>query len=412
MKKLILLLVLSLMLIFPIVSAAEIQFLKSSDSFDSGETLLAKVSGNFFDMPTTDNIVFYRGHVEIPMNFNIEKFNDEYYIYSLLTGKTAGNYSVKIKNVRYYSGINLVDDDIIKNFSITGNTADFSVEPGFVSSSDNFQIQVQNLKSSQITINFNVPEGIITENNSVKIKSGEIKKINFFLISSESGTIKTIKFSSDSLNYSLPVFLTSNVTAEEKKEKRLDFQPKNVNLSLATGSDTKRIIYIRNTGEAAIENITFFVSPVLGQYITISPDSIDNLDVNETEKIEISIISDIKEAIIEGQITAISENASDELTLVINFIADYIPSEDESVIVPTCSDLKGTICQGNQECNGESENAKDGVCCLVQCQDIKKSSSGKIIGWGLIVLALVVLLWFFRRYKNVRKKIPFGLGKK
>ena len=64
--KLFLILTISIFFISAI-SAAQIDFLKNSENFSQGETLIAKVSGNFVEKPTNENVVFYREHVRIPM---------------------------------------------------------------------------------------------------------------------------------------------------------------------------------------------------------------------------------------------------------------------------------------------------------------------------------------------------------
>src|SRR3989344_8377341 len=89
-----------------LISAAQINFIRAENSsdFSQGETLIAKLSGNFIDKPANDNIFFYRGHVRIPMVYEISEMNDDFYIYAMTVGKTSGNYSLSIENVRYMTG--------------------------------------------------------------------------------------------------------------------------------------------------------------------------------------------------------------------------------------------------------------------------------------------------------------------
>ena len=176
---------------------------------------------------------------------------------------------------------------------------------------------------------------------------------------------------------------------------------------MATDSDTKRIIYLVNTGKETIENIIFSVSGILEPYVTLSPETINDLEENSTEKLEIFLISDTEVAVIEGKITAHTENLSSSVTLVLNFIKDYIPAEGEDgeVIITTCGQLGGIICSQEEECSEEPVFVKDGVCCLAQCEEVKKSSTGKIIGWLIITAIILALFWFF-------KKRYFGVGRK
>src|SRR3989344_4174790 len=113
LKSFLFLAIFSLM-ILPQISAVEVIM---DSSFSSGETLLAKISGNFIDQITRENVFFYRGHVKIPAIYGVVKIEDEFYIYSISTGKTQGNYSLAIEGVRYMRATEVVDDDIILNFT-------------------------------------------------------------------------------------------------------------------------------------------------------------------------------------------------------------------------------------------------------------------------------------------------------
>lgn len=238
MKKLTLLF-LFLLILFPMLSAVEFTM---NDEFRRGETLFAKVSGSFIEPPLAENIFFYRGHVRVSITPYIGKINDNYYIYASLP-ETANNYSILLSRMEYMDGSLLSDENISKNFTITNSTADFSVSPGFVISDRNFYIEVQNLQSSamEIKITSTTQSGDSENflfNDSISLKSGETKKINFELGEISEPTIKTIKLSSSSstesssfwssdevsitgTNYEIPVNIfeiNKQAKAEEKKE--------------------------------------------------------------------------------------------------------------------------------------------------------------------------------------------------
>ena len=377
MKKLIIILI--LFLIFPLVSSVEFDM---KTEFDQGETLLAVISGNFLDQINEDNVFFYREHVRIPVVYDVGKINEDFYIYAMLTGKVQGNYSVRVEDVRYMSGTETIDEDIVKNFTITENTADFSLNPGFVITSGDFFLEVQNLKDQKITIQIDTPRVFISA-NSLELKSGEIKKINFEL-DTESQAFEEINLDSGNTDYSIPVFVNFLNLTEEEEELEFKFEPNVVEVSMATDSDTKRIIYILNTGSVDVEDISFSVSPLLEPYVEISPETINDLDEDGNEKIEIDIISDIEPAILEGTIIATSGNFSTSMTLILDFIEDYVPEigeeNESSGILTTCIQLEGLICEDTETCTGGTAPTKDGICCLAQCEEaVKKSSTGKII---------------------------------
>ncbi|MCP6719672.1 MAG: hypothetical protein KJI71_05665, partial [Patescibacteria group bacterium] len=204
-----------LFLIFPLVSAIDFEI---NSEFDQGETLLAKFSGNFLEPVTESNIFFYRGHVRIPVVYDIREIDDEFYLYALLTGKDSGNYSVALEDVRYMKGVEISEEDIVKEFTITENTALFSINPGFVETFEDFSIKIQNLQESKITVEITTGlDNII--GNSTELKSGEIKDIEFDLIEDSPQTKETAIFTSGNLTYEIPIFITTNTTREDKKDR-------------------------------------------------------------------------------------------------------------------------------------------------------------------------------------------------
>lgn len=390
--------------------------IEQKQEFDNGETLISVVSGNFIDRITEDNVLFFHDHVQIPMIYEVEKINDDFYIYALLTEKQAGNYSVVISGVRYMKGSQMTDENIVKNFTITGNTADFSVNPGFVSTSDDFFLEVQNLKEEKITITVNTPEELIASEDSLELSSGQIKEINF-QINTDQKVLKNIGLGSENTSYTVPFFLdlaeSGDNESQESNPSNLSFkfEPQKINVSMSTNSDSKRVVYLLNTGWEAKE-ISFSVSQEIEEYVTVSPLKIDSINKDSAEKIEILIESGEEEKNISGQITATAESDNEtftaELSLSLEFLEDFIPEEtpEEEVIVTTCAQLGGIICGEGEACMGETKSVKDGICCLAPpiCEEPKKSSRGKIIGWSIIIIILLFLFLFFKKYKRVRPK--------
>ncbi|MEK6840959.1 MAG: hypothetical protein AABX79_03320 [Nanoarchaeota archaeon] len=402
-----------LILILPKISAVETDM---KSQFSQGETLLARISGNFIDQITSSNVLFYRNTVKIPVIYDVVKIDDEFYIYALLPGEsqaqTQGNYSLYIGGIRYYKATQIVDDNIVLNFTISNETAIFSVNPGVVSTKGDFSAEIQNLQDRKITIGISDDSPFMASPAPFELKSGEKKNLSFSVSeNSETGLVE-IWFSSENFSYLLPVYLNTGKTAEEKKAD-LEFKPSAVEISIATDSNSKKILYLTNTGDEPLENIILDVSPLLDPYITISPGEIDSLDANSTEQIEIQISSGQQEAVLEGKIIAHTGNMSAPLTLVLDFVKDYIPpaGEENITIVTTCDELGGKICAENTECTGESVYAKDGVCCLSPSECAESGGSGsakKWIGWSLLVVAVIFIYWFYKnKYKRVAPKKPF-----
>ncbi|MFH1608052.1 MAG: hypothetical protein ABIA78_02870 [archaeon] len=401
-----------LLFVFSITLISAIQFDMNSE-FDQGETLLAKVSGNFVEPILKENIKFFRGHVRISLDADVTKINDEFYIYASLLGKTQNDYSIVIENVKYMQGAEIIDKDIVKNFSITNNTADFSITPGFISTNQDTNIEVQNLQDSEIIINIEIEnssegENITLNRDSLTLKSGEIEKVLVNVGSLEEPTFRIIKFKTANLEYEISVYAFSKKEIEEPKQTSFKFEPFESDVKMATNSETERIIYFYNTGETILDNVTFTISDSLAPYLSLLIEETQDIDSDSNVEIKLLLTSDSDEKSVSGQIKAKAEEEYAYSVVYLDFIKDYIPidGEDEIIIITstkTCEEESGTICEQDQECDGETIYAKDDKCCLGTCGERQSTTStGKIIGWGIIIVVIVFLAWFFG--KKMRKK--------
>lgn len=315
-----------LLVLFPIISAAQIDL---GSDFSQGETIIAKISGNFLEPVSDENIFFYRYssgvEVSIPMNYDVLKINGEFYVYALLENKQPGNYSFRVESVQYMLGTEITDEDIVSNFTITNETVDFSVSPAVIITEDDFLVTVQNLGISKITINFN--ESLTDDSSSVELLSGEEETLEFNL--GEETALRTIKLSSENTEYNILVY------------------------SLVEGSTPIKPTPTNNESSSETNN-------------TENNSTSNNDSKNET-------------------------NSEEEIK----------PETDE-----TCSDLEGSVCSENQVCEGTQQYTKEGVCCIGICKEKEKSNTGKIIGWGMIVIILISLYWFFKnKYRRAKRDV-------
>jgi hypothetical protein len=150
MKKIFFCLII-LILGFGIVSSAEIEL---KNEFVKGETLIAKVSGNFVKQPIKDNMEFFRRHMSTSMGFyDVIKIEGDYYIYvNIPLEKEADNYSLVISGVEYYSGTKIIDEDLVANFTILDEQASFSINPVLFITEEDYIIELQNLVDTKIEI--------------------------------------------------------------------------------------------------------------------------------------------------------------------------------------------------------------------------------------------------------------------
>lgn len=430
MKKRVILTISILFMIFPLLSAVEIDM---KENISNGETLLAKISGNFLEPLQKENIFLYREHIRVSFDPELTKINDDYYLYSQLLEKSPGNYSLRLQNVRYMDFGESSEEEVRKNFSITEEKADFTVEPGFIITDKDFFIKVQNLQNYEITINskwgvyndtgsqgffesFFGSESSDSENEKTTIlDAGEIKNIDFEIPETNESTLKSISLRTQNLTYEIPVFVENTETKEEK----FSIFPTEINVSLSTNSNITRTIRISNPGDTDLTNVSLFVSEPANKYISFSQNNI-NLEKNSDRDINLTISSNNTEEYIEGQITANTEELYAYTAISLNFTQGFIPEENESEesIFQTCNELGGVLCNETQECAGNTTGSKDGICCLAQCEKIEKSNTGAIVGWVIIIAIIGFLAWFFlKKYKKTKNpldllKIAKGKNKK
>ncbi|MEK6875680.1 MAG: hypothetical protein AABX30_03275 [Nanoarchaeota archaeon] len=394
-----------LFFIFCISLVSAIEF-KMNENFKQGETLTAIVSGNFLDAILPGNIYFYRGHVQVPFEFDVAQIQEEYHIYALLP-ETQDNYSIIIKDVRYRQGAQVIDKDIEKNFSITSEKADFSIDPGFVITNGIFSIKVQNLKDSKISLNIN--------NEKIQeLKSGDIENINFKIQDINETILKKILLSTINQKYEVSVYIVANDTKLQKDE--FDFSKPFLNYSFIINKQYSIPIEIENTGEKDLENISFSVSRDLRPYLNISVIEIDSLEKGKTSRIELSVFSN-KEISVKGTISAFTDETLIYLPIELKILKSFISVNDGNtanatglIYIPetqnSCFELSGSFCTSVQICN-QTINAIDGKCCLSGCEALQsdngEDSSGEIIGWLIIILILAFVAWFFfKKYKKTK----------
>ena len=405
-----------LLLLIPSVYALEIDM---KSSFDKDETFLAKISGNFMESISAGDLTLYRGGTRIPMTFSVKEIDNSFYIYAQLLGKTEGNYTIFV-DAKYFQSGNLITENISKSFIISENFTDFKINPGYIYSGGDFSIEVENLGDGEISVNSAIVKdseesssggffdfffsGSSSGGNATKVQSGQTKKINFNAEDFSAMTVQKIELSTDNTVYQIPVFLTSNVSKNETVVvQKIKFEPSELNITIPFNSKTTRIVYLFNNGENDVENITLLFSDSISPYVSPSINNISSISENSSERVEFEFSSVNVERTIEGQIRAkTQDNYYAYIAVFLNFVESYQPTNETGGIIPSCLELNGIICSESQSCEGGTQIASDGVCCLGTCSEVVKTSYGKYIGWGMIALIFLGLIFFyFKKYRKV-----------
>jgi hypothetical protein len=348
------------------------------------------------------------------MQYEIIQANKEYYIYVVLVGKSSGNFSIAIENAKYMIGAEVVETTLFKNFSITNETASFSVNPGAVSASGDFSIEVQNLKDNSITVSVKTSEGnsgereiLIPSANSTETSfsliSGEKKEINF-KPGVGNKTLRFIEIKNANLTYKVPVYLWE--VLEGNKKSTFVLEPSSLLYTFTTSSVVKKVVYLYNTGSSDIKDITISLDEELVPLVNLSVTEISKLAANSKTSIELTFFSKAEVSTL-GNIKAKTGEDIAYSSLTLRFINNYtevIANETIQSTEKTCEDLSGEVCDSTQECSQEPVYAKDNLCCLATCETIKTTNSGTIIAIIIILFIVAIGAWFYLvKYKKTKK---------
>jgi len=136
---------------FSVVSSIDIEL---KNEFVKGEPFIAKISGNFVKAPLKENIEFFRDHESSSMGFfDFFKLEGDYYLYvNIPLEKNAGNYSMIISGAEYYLGTEIVNEDLVANFTILEEQASFSITPAIFVAEEDYSIELRNLIETQIEV--------------------------------------------------------------------------------------------------------------------------------------------------------------------------------------------------------------------------------------------------------------------
>ncbi len=410
MKKIILITCILLILTLSFASAVEF---KVKSEYKKGEAFIAELSGQFSKPPLKENIEFFRGHVRVAFDHEVSKIGDNYYIFAPLIGKFPGNYSIVIDDIEYKQEGQFTDSPLIKNFTISEELADFSIDKGFISTNEDFSITLDNLLDKKINVLLKIntlsgQEGGIEnyEDNkeySIELNPGT-KKIEFNLASGVESSLKLISFSSGNLSYEIPVNIFIDVQTKEGKIFDLDIAPPELNIILPTNSNLTKLIYIYNTGTGRLNDIKVTLDDSLKPYATLSEDSFGQILPQDNAHLTLNIVSG-GEKTLQGRISvSTAEGVSDSIKVSITVEKDYeIPEEQQQDLstTDTCEEIKGNVCKEGEECLGDYVFAKNQFCCIGKCVPSKKPFT-KIIGWIIFLIVIVVVYWILTKYKKTK----------
>lgn len=388
-------------LVFLIASASAVEFEISSE-YPQGGAIISTISGAFNEQLTKDNFAFYRNHVRVPMEYDLKKIQDQYFLFVNLKNKEPGNYSIVIENAKFLKITENVEEDIERNFTISSAVADFSINKGFAITQKIFSINVQNIQDHKITVNYN-----LNETGSRTLYSGETAELEFNVNSKVSELIY-LDISSNSTSYKIPIYVLG--TSENKQTLDFGFEFSSLNITLDLNSELNRTIYLANNGSEEIYTIKLSLDSELEKYLKLAKTEIFNLSSGFLYPVEFSVFSDELPRKINGKINAVSGPIQKSIAVNLTFTPGFVDVSQPKI--KSCEEIGGKICS---DCSGEIVSSSDGNCCLSTCESGSETPAGtsskKTWGWLILVLIVLAAGWiYFKKYKNAQSA-PQGVFK-
>jgi hypothetical protein len=393
MKKSIFLSIILLIFSLSIVSALSDN---AKDIYSPGETMIVKISGNILDSIEKGDLKFYRGHVEVPLDFDLKKLGDNYYFWASAP-LNENNYSFVIKDVLTYSEGKQIAIDYARNFSVIGNLTSYSIRPGFIYSDSDFSLTLKLNEDESKSISLDFP---IKRN--VTIKPGE-NTLNFEISSVVGEKLMLLKVG----EYIVPAYIIGK--DPEPIRRSILLNPRLISGTIFISDGFPIRIKLLNNGNTNINDLNIKYNQTI---FSLSRTSFSNLDKDSEIDFNLSINQKyLKDNLsIQDSIELIFDNSTLSLpiniTLTDNKTNADIAQNNSYNYLYNCVELGGTRCESGTTCSIEGIISKDSVgnnCCKGTC--IKPNVKGKSwTGYIIFLIILIVIISILIKYKMTGKK--------
>ncbi len=365
------------------------------ETYAPKETIITEISGNILSSIIPEQVEFKRGYVGIPLEYDIKKIGDKYYLWAIAP-ENQNNYTLIIRNISTTVSGNVKQIDYMKNFSIAGTLASYTIKPGFIITKQNFNVEVTLNEDNSKSIDIDFPV-----KGTIVLNPGE-NKISFLIKNYYGLSFTKIKIGS----YYLPAYIVSNQSnSNGYSNEYIKFIPRRIdNTILINDKDAKIPFSILNTGNEEIRDLyidydqnIFLISP-RDKGLILKPQEVANLNLS-LRKTNNSYISTV--------FYAKYGNNSIDFPVDINLTSNLTtisPNktgiQNKSSLYP-CSELGGRICSADLSCSGATLNSVDGSCCIGECKIERKGNKAWL---GFLIAGIVILgfLILFTKYKKTK----------
>lgn len=398
------------LLFVSIVSAGpEITF--QNDETQPGETIFATITttGEFTKEITESNIKFLEGRKEVFFEFDLTYFNGTYYFYTYTTRE--GNFTLEISDILYNDGGPLQSADIKidlliqKELIIEGNstlTEILEIKPGFIKTSDELNITLENKGNSSLEIN--------CADQELTLQPLEARKITF----EQESDFELIPCSTYK-DFLIPVMRRPINDSIEPPIVIQDLKtdPEFLSLNITLGDPIEKQIELFNFGDENFTNLE-----IVSEFDFIEFGFSKNLSGNDVQNLSL-IISPEFPGHYEGNINIsyIQNNKTKILFIPLNFLILPAGSNETDFVISnlSCSELKGNACNpGIEDCNGSAGFFTDigEYCCPGDCivRPSPKKEGGSGFGWVIGILIFAALgvggYYLYQKQKKIGPQKP------
>lgn len=167
------------------------------DNYQSGETIIFSLSGNILEPIFPEQVEFKRGHIKLPLEYDIKKLGENYYVWTNAPFAENGtNYTLLIKDIVSTVNGKTEKIDYEKNFSVSGNLIDYSIKPGIIFAKSDFDIAVQLNEDIEKSIEI----GLFNES---RILNPGLNTVRFYLEDFSGAKLNIIKIG----KYNVPAYV-------------------------------------------------------------------------------------------------------------------------------------------------------------------------------------------------------------
>lgn len=375
-----------------------------NEVYSKSETIITKISGNILEPLVREDIEFYRGHVLVPLDYDLEKIGDDWYIWAIAP-EAENNYSLLVKDIVTTNKGKVVEIDFQQNFSVIDEYKPYNIKPGVIIAKESLDLEIFSFvdESQNIEVSFldkNREYVLSPGMNEIKIMIGDLEESTFVEISVG--------------DYIVPAYFImeeeSSGNGNEIDFEEVRFNPRYLESTILIGSSGRVYPFqIINDRTSEIE----FDLDYNQDLFEIIPSGTRTIRAGDSGRYNLTLKQNLDEEISE---IIIAKSGDFSLELPVEILITENVAEEETPYIEeniseegfyTCSELKGLKCVSGESCNGKTVDSLDGACCLVgSCIAPESENNYAWVGWVLGVIVVLILGWAFVKYKKAKPSKP------